>query len=228
MLRLADEGDKGIFGPTIQGEVSSPFGNLTWFIRLHGCGLKCDWCDTKHANENKFFEKQADEIIAQLNQNKTKIVTISGGEPLEQDITSLVFGLKNAGYIVCLETAGYKFAELPFDWVVISPKLRSSSDNAHHQIKRYNMGSFINWMQYYKERSKWKFVVNRYGDVEEIIEYFVDPLEIPRSDIYLMPKAGNLIELEQNQLTVAEMAIRCGFNYSSRLQVSLWGTERGR
>ena len=35
-----------VFGPTVQGEGPSA-GRRASFIRLGGCNLHCDWCDTK-------------------------------------------------------------------------------------------------------------------------------------------------------------------------------------
>lgn len=229
-MKLAKEGNRGVFGPTIQGEVAPPFGNLTWFIRLYGCGLTCKWCDTKHALKGHCHERTCEDIARQINKKKTNIVTISGGEPLEQDITALVALLRVEGYRVCLESAGYKFIELPFDWVVLSPKLKSSSGegNDRHHFKRYNMGSFLKWRDHYAGRLKFKFVIETGEDIDEIMEYFVEPLEISKRDIYLMPRAATRQELMKNQEWAAHQAIKHGFNYATRLQVSLWDSERGK
>lgn len=55
-------------------------GKLTTFIRLSGCNLNCEWCDTKYHTE--YTDMGIDEIVSKI---KTKRVTITGGEPLLQE-----------------------------------------------------------------------------------------------------------------------------------------------
>ena len=42
-----------------------------------------------------------------------------------------------------------------------------------------------------------------------------------------MPQGYDKISLEQNALSVAQFAIRHGFNYSDRLHIRLWGEKEG-
>lgn len=98
-------------------------GEPTIFIRLSGCNLKCDFCDTKYA-WNKGKKESMKRILKRIEKfaDLTKWVCITGGEPTLQDISNLVIKLKNSGYLVQIETNGKKFLHLPFDWVTISPK----------------------------------------------------------------------------------------------------------
>jgi len=69
---------------SISGEVNSyqGAGELSTFIRLHGCNLKCSWCDTKYAQDGPYFDTLSiNEIMDRLNYSH---VTITGGEPLLQ------------------------------------------------------------------------------------------------------------------------------------------------
>lgn len=81
----------------------------TWctFIRLQGCNLKCDYCDTPAAQELKnplAMEMSIDEIIAVCN---THQILITGGEPLAQkNVMDLIGKLDLCEYSVQVETNG--------------------------------------------------------------------------------------------------------------------------
>ena len=49
-------------------------------------------------------------------------VVITGGEPLEQDISDLVKLLRKKRYFVSLETNGNHSIDFEFDWITVSPK----------------------------------------------------------------------------------------------------------
>lgn len=79
------------------------------FIRLQGCTVGCRWCDTKYTWPEESKESQwmtEEEILQRISAFPCKRVSITGGEPLEQDIRRLVRLLKERGYWVCLETSG--------------------------------------------------------------------------------------------------------------------------
>ncbi len=90
---------------SVQGE-SRTIGLPTVFVRLTGCPLRCQYCDTKYAFQGGQW-MDFDEIIAQLKQYNTPYITVTGGEPLAQkacyDFLSLLCEL---GYRVSLETSG--------------------------------------------------------------------------------------------------------------------------
>ena len=90
---------------SIQGE-SSRIGLPTIFIRLTGCPLRCQYCDTEYA----FYEGKKMRMSSILNKIKkypTKYVTVTGGEPLAQkSCLKLLTKLCDFGYDVSLETSG--------------------------------------------------------------------------------------------------------------------------
>jgi organic radical activating enzyme len=64
-------------------------------------------------------------------------VLLTGGEPLEQDVGSLVNALREMGYRVALETSGiYPIEPGVFDWVCLSPK--PWMPPLHHNWQRAN------------------------------------------------------------------------------------------
>jgi 7-carboxy-7-deazaguanine synthase len=90
---------------SLQGE-SSRVGLPTVFVRLTGCPLRCNYCDTAYA----FHEgatRQIDDIMQEIAQHGTKTVCVTGGEPLAQKpCLSLLTRLCDAGYSVSIETSG--------------------------------------------------------------------------------------------------------------------------
>lgn len=83
-------------------------GFLSSFVRMYGCNLKCNYCDTRYACENdEFKEISIDQILSNLETFNVKRVTITGGEPLLQsDIDILVDRLLKKDFLVNIETNG--------------------------------------------------------------------------------------------------------------------------
>ena len=90
---------------SLQGETSR-VGLPTVFIRLTGCPLRCDYCDTAYAFSGGESLSIAN-ILNQVAQYKTRYVTVTGGEPLAQKASLvLLAALCEAQYSVSLETSG--------------------------------------------------------------------------------------------------------------------------
>ena len=90
---------------SIQGESTSS-GLPCTFIRLTYCNLRCTYCDTEYA-----FHEGSDmtisEIIDYIKPMKTKLVEVTGGEPMLQNNTiPLMQELLKNKYDVLLETSG--------------------------------------------------------------------------------------------------------------------------
>lgn len=91
---------------SIQGE-STHTGFPCAFIRLTGCGLRCVWCDTAYAFHGG-AEMNLDEAVARVLELGTRLVEVTGGEPLEQEAVYLLMErLLDAGRTVLLETGGH-------------------------------------------------------------------------------------------------------------------------
>jgi len=90
---------------SIQGE-SSRVGLPCAFVRLTGCPLRCNWCDTEYAfTEGRPMSRT--EILERVAAFDCALVEVTGGEPLAQPGTpQLLTDLCDAGYDVLLETAG--------------------------------------------------------------------------------------------------------------------------
>ena len=90
---------------SLQGETS--FSGLpTFFIRLTGCPLRCQYCDTEYAFHEG--EKQGiDALVAMVVKAGAQYVCVTGGEPLAQpNCLVLLKALCDQGVTVSLETSG--------------------------------------------------------------------------------------------------------------------------
>lgn len=81
------------------------------FIRTVGCSLRCIWCDSKYSyfEDEQTKEMSVDEIVKEVLRIGNKRVTLTGGEPLIQDlneVVELVNQLYNHGIDVNIETNG--------------------------------------------------------------------------------------------------------------------------
>ncbi|MCI0401207.1 MAG: 7-carboxy-7-deazaguanine synthase QueE [Gammaproteobacteria bacterium] len=90
---------------SIQGE-SQKIGLPTAFIRLTGCPLRCQYCDTAYAFHGG-EDMSMDSILQRIAGFNAQHVTVTGGEPLAQkDCLILLRELCDSGYHVSLETSG--------------------------------------------------------------------------------------------------------------------------
>ncbi|UNK49023.1 7-carboxy-7-deazaguanine synthase QueE [Lysobacter sp. S4-A87] len=90
---------------SLQGEARS-IGWPTVFVRLTGCPLRCQYCDTAYAFHGGEWH-QIDDILAEVAGHGARHVCVTGGEPLSQKrCIGLLQRLCDAGYEVSLETSG--------------------------------------------------------------------------------------------------------------------------
>ncbi|WIF66274.1 7-carboxy-7-deazaguanine synthase QueE [Metapseudomonas otitidis] len=90
---------------SLQGETRTA-GLPTVFVRLTGCPLRCQYCDTAYAFNGGQLQS-LDDILEQVAAYRPRHVCVTGGEPLAQpNCISLLARLCDAGYEVSLETSG--------------------------------------------------------------------------------------------------------------------------
>jgi 7-carboxy-7-deazaguanine synthase len=90
---------------SLQGEADA-VGYPTVFVRLTGCPLRCQYCDTEYAfHAGDWFDLES--ILEKVRGYGARYVCVTGGEPLAQpNCLKLLERLCDAGYQVSLETSG--------------------------------------------------------------------------------------------------------------------------
>ena len=90
---------------SLQGEARDA-GWPTVFVRLTGCPLRCQYCDTAYAFHGGQW-RDIDAILDEVAGHGVRHVCVTGGEPLAQKrCLALLSQLCDAGYSVSLETSG--------------------------------------------------------------------------------------------------------------------------
>ena len=140
------------------------------FVRLAGCSVGCFWCDTKESWDvsagTLLTVKQIVEKVAHYN---NRIVVITGGEPLEHDLTALTVALKESGFKIHLETSGSAPLSGQFDWITLSPKKFKEP-----------------LREIYKHASELKIIVHNKHDLEYALEQA--KLVSPSCMLFLQPQ----------------------------------------
>jgi organic radical activating enzyme len=114
---------KEMFGPTLQGE-GAHAGTPCVFLRFAACNLDCSWCDTDFAPAGA-RRYTAGEIVAHLvdlDQQRARVVIVTGGEPTLQWDQPLASALREGGFRIHMESNGTRPLGAPVDWLTISPK----------------------------------------------------------------------------------------------------------
>lgn len=90
---------------SLQGEADTS-GIPTVFVRLTGCPLRCQYCDTAYAFHGGAWNS-IDEVLVDVARHHTRYVCVTGGEPLAQRAClTLLTRLCDQGFRVSLETSG--------------------------------------------------------------------------------------------------------------------------
>jgi 7-carboxy-7-deazaguanine synthase len=207
------------------------------FVRLSGCNLRCNWCDTPYASWNPEGETLSlDEIVARVSTHPSRHVVLTGGEPMiASGIHELATEIKKLGYHITIETAATVAPEgIPCDLASLSPKLRNSAPDDRlsaswlekHERLRWQPEVVRGWLKRYPYQLK--FVVASAADVEEIEGLLCELGEpVPRSKVLLMPEGTSPEVLHSRTVWLAELCKQRGYRFAPRLHIALYGNRRG-
>jgi 7-carboxy-7-deazaguanine synthase len=107
---------------SLQGE-GFHTGKAAYFIRLGGCDIGCNWCDSRFSwNPDIHPVIETKTIIDRVNESGADSVVITGGEPLMWNLDLLCNGLKENNIKTYLETSGAYPLSGKWDWICLSPK----------------------------------------------------------------------------------------------------------
>jgi organic radical activating enzyme len=120
---------------SIQGEGYN-VGVLQYFIRTQGCAVGCYFCDTKYTWKEEDAITKEEDIVKRVVDSGVEWACITGGEPLEQDISRLVEMLYHRGIKTQIETSGMYYSDVvkKIDWVCCSPKMLYSKKEFQDSI----------------------------------------------------------------------------------------------
>jgi 7-carboxy-7-deazaguanine synthase len=120
---------------SVQGE-STFAGWPCVFVRTAGCDIRCVYCDEAHAFTGG-ERLTSEEILARVGKLGTRLVEVTGGEPLAQKGTpELVRELCDAGYEVLVETGGHHDISVldPRAHAIVDVKAPGSGMSQHNDL----------------------------------------------------------------------------------------------
>ncbi len=203
---------------SLQGETT--FAGLpTVFVRLTGCPLRCDYCDTAYAFSGGRLMDLPD-IVHQVAEYGVRHVTVTGGEPLAQRETgALLTELCERGFSVSLETSGALDVSTVDDRVVkiLDIKTPGSGEVARNRWQN---------LTHCSRRDQVKFVVCDRRDYDWA-KLKCDELELGErvGEVLFSPCADRLAARELADWIVAD---RLPVRLQVQLHKYLWGDEPGR
>jgi len=203
---------------SLQGE-SATVGLPTVFVRLTGCPLRCQYCDTEYAFSGGDL-MELDDILNAVAEHQCGYVTVTGGEPLAQPkCHQLLRLLCDQGYKVSLETSG----ALPIDdvdqRVSVILDLKTPGSNECQKNLEENIG-------FLKISDQVKFVICDRNDYEWA-KAKTQQLDLATrvSEILFSP---SFEQLSPSQLADWILQDRLAVRMQLQLHKLIWGNEPGR
>jgi 7-carboxy-7-deazaguanine synthase len=202
---------------SLQGETRT-VGIPTVFVRLTGCPLRCQYCDTAYAFQGgELLELSA--IIEKIQHFKTRLITVTGGEPLAQkESVNLLKMLCDAGYEVSLETSGALSLEKVDPRVVKVMDLKTPGSKEAHRNYWPNLN-------YLLPHDQIKFVICNKEDYEWSKKILFQHGLHERHEVLFSPSYTQLLATELADWILAD---RLPVRFQMQLHKVLWGNEPGR
>ncbi|MSQ92803.1 MAG: 7-carboxy-7-deazaguanine synthase QueE [Gammaproteobacteria bacterium] len=202
---------------SLQGEADA-VGWPTFFIRLTGCPLRCQYCDTAYAFEGGEW-RSLEVIVEEALASGARHVCVTGGEPLAQKgCLALLVRLCDAGLQVSLETSG------AIDASAVDPRVVRVID-----IKTPGSGESQRNLdldtQGLRSSDLLKFVICDRGDYEWSRELVRSQRLDTRCQVLLSP---SYLQLPAAQLADWILADRLPVRFQVQLHKVLWGDAPGR
>jgi 7-carboxy-7-deazaguanine synthase len=202
---------------SLQGEADA-VGFPTVFVRLTGCPLRCQYCDTEYAfHSGDWLDLPA--IVAKVRGFEARHVCVTGGEPLAQpNCLKLLKDLCDAGFEVSLETSGAIDVQAVDSRVsrVIDVKTPGSNEVSRNRIENF---------RYLTQRDQLKFVICSRADYDWSKAFLQEHALTPRCRILFSPSYH---QQSPTQLADWILADRLPVRFQLQLHKVLWGDVPGK
>ena len=202
---------------SLQGE-STKVGLPTAFIRLTGCPLRCQYCDTAYAfHDGK--KMSIDNIMQTISQYQAKHVTVTGGEPLAQrSCHNLLTTLCDQGYMVSLETSG------AIDIADVDKRVMKIVDIKTPASEEESKNKFEN-LEHINKNDQLKFVICNQDDYEWSKNKLNELNLADYCEVLFSPEHET-----QNPTDLANWILEDKLNVRMQLQLHkyLWGNVAGK
>ena len=200
---------------SLQGEAKE-VGIPTVFVRLTGCPLRCNYCDTAYAFKGN-NPLSIQHILDEVAQYNAQYVCVTGGEPMAQsNCLKLLDSLIVSGYNVSMETSGSIDITPVNSKVSIVMDIKTPSSTEEHQNRYENLPIL-------KSKDQLKFVIASRSDFDWCTE-ILDNHEV-ESEILFSPVYESLKPVE-----LADWILEKKLNVRLQVQLHklLWGDQKGR
>ncbi len=202
---------------SLQGEADT-VGFPTVFVRLTGCPLRCQFCDTAYAFHGGEW-RSLDEVLSRVGEYSPRYVCVTGGEPLAQkNCLPLLTSLCDANYRVSLETSGaMPLADVdPRAVRVVDVKTPGSGEERRN---RYDDLALL------RPEEQIKFVICDRADYEWSRSQVESRRLTARCQVLFSPSAE---QLPARQLADWILADRLPVRFQLQLHKVLWGNVAGK
>jgi 7-carboxy-7-deazaguanine synthase len=202
---------------SLQGEADS-VGWPTVFVRLTGCPLRCQYCDTEYAFHEGEWQS-IDAVLKAVAAHAPRYVCVTGGEPLAQkNCLTLLTRLCDAGYRVSLETSGALDIR-PVDARVI--RVLDIKTPGSGESKR----NLLENLQDLRATDVVKFVVCDRADHDWSREFVIEHALADRCQVFFSPSHQ---QLPARDLADWILGDRLPVRLQVQLHKYLWGDVRGK
>ena len=171
-------------------------GQLAVFVRLKGCNLACEYCDTKWANEPDaaFTAMTAEEIHQAIKETGVHNVTLTGGEPLARPhIAGLLEELAADPELhVEIETNG-SVSLAPFCRIPNAPSFTMDYKAPDSGMEKEMLLSNLELLG---SEDTLKFVVSSRRDMEKALEILEKYRLVGKTAVYFSPVFGRIQPVE--------------------------------
>jgi 7-carboxy-7-deazaguanine synthase len=202
---------------SLQGEADC-VGFPTVFVRLTGCPLRCQYCDTEYAfHAGDWLDLEA--ILDKVRNIGASHVCVTGGEPLAQpNCLKLLARLCDAGYQVSLETSGALDVAAVDARVsrVIDVKTPASNEASRNRIENF---------RHLTPRDQLKFVICSRDDYDWSKAFLQEHHLSERCRILFSPSYN---QLPPTKLAEWILADRLPVRFQMQLHKILWGDVPGK